>query len=461
MEWPTGGWEREKLSNLLHGFRRGSKNHCPHPTLRLHLTPTMQNLDDVLAGRVGATDDTETSLTSAGGNPARLDDRLQASTLKVLLIGNYFPDGQASMLAFSRVVERELLRLGCEVRVITPAQRALRVASTSRWWKWLGYFDKFILFLPSLAREVRWADVVHVCDHSNGMYVPWVRAKPNVITCHDVIAVQAAKGMIEGWDVAWSGRIFQRLIVRGLARADLIACVSHLTQRDLLALNFAQERRVCVVLNGLNNDFSVVAPEKAAGLIGRFGLTTGGKYLIHVGMDLPRKNRRAVVQAFIALHQHAAAADVAHLVERLVFVGPSLSPELSGLLQHHGLGHRVMTVRDVSHEELRALYSSASALLFPSLQEGFGWPVIEAQACGCPVFASDLPPMNEIGGPGVAYIDPTDPHAIADTIVKAANRLDQMRELGLQNALRFSAAQMALNYVASYRRVLEERTIRR
>ena len=56
-------------------------------------------------------------------------------------------------------------------------------------WKWLGYVDKFILFIPSLARHVRWADVVHVTDHSNGMYIPWVNSKPNVITCHDVIAV--------------------------------------------------------------------------------------------------------------------------------------------------------------------------------------------------------------------------------------------------------------------------------
>lgn len=392
----------------------------------------------------------------AGATPL-LGERRPISTLKVLLVGNYVPDGQQSMLAFSRVLERELLRLGCQVRVVTPPQRVLRVSSTSRWWKWLGYLDKFIFFIPTLAREVRRADVVHVCDHSNAMYVPWIRSKANVITCHDVIAVQAAKGMVEGWDVTWSGRIFQRLIVRGLAKADAIACVSHLTQRDLLAMNFADERRVSVVPNGLNDEFSVVAPQDASGLISRFGLSPGDKYLIHVGMDLPRKNRKAVVETFIALQQHAAASDVAEIAQRLVFVGPPLSSELASLVRQHGLADRVLTVRDVSHEELRALYSSASALIFPSLQEGFGWPIIEAQACGCPVFTSDLAPMNEIGGVGAAYIDPKNPRAIADAIVHARDRFGQMRELGLENALRYTAAQMISNYVDTYFHLLAER----
>ena len=90
------------------------------------------------------------------------------SNMKVLLIGNYVPDGQTSMLAFKRILERELPRNGCELRVLTPPRRVLRVPTSSRLWKWLGYVDKFVLFIPSMARHVRWADVVHVTDHSNG-----------------------------------------------------------------------------------------------------------------------------------------------------------------------------------------------------------------------------------------------------------------------------------------------------
>ena len=380
----------------------------------------------------------------------------RAPTLKVLLIANYEPDGQNSMRAFKEVLERELPRQGCEVRVLAPARVVLRVAPTSRWWKWLGYVDKFILFLPTLAAALRWADVVHICDHSNAMYVPRVLGKPNLITCHDVIAIQASLGMVPGWDVGRSGRLFQQLIVRGLARADLIACVSDLTRRDLLKLGLAEQRKVTTVLNGLNADFAPVPTQEAQGLIARFGLSVQDRYLIHVGLDLPRKNRMAVLQAFIALQRRAAAAGTPPPAHKLVFVGPDLGPPMAALAREHGVAEQVLTAQKVSHEELRALYANAAALVFPSLQEGFGWPVIEAQACGCPVFTSDLAPMNEIGGEGAVYIDPNDGEQIAAAIERAAPRLPEMRRLGLDNATHYSSQQMAANYIAAYRRVIDQ-----
>ncbi|MDM0074654.1 glycosyltransferase family 1 protein [Variovorax sp. J2P1-59] len=378
--------------------------------------------------------------------------------MKVLLIANYEPDGQTSMLAFKRVLERELPGVGCELRVISPPKRVLRVPVASRWWKWLGYVDKFILFLPSLAGHVRWADVVHVADHSNGMYIPRVKAKPNVITCHDVIAVQAAQGLVDGWNVGWTGRLFQRLIVKGMAGADLIACVSEMTRREVLAMGFADERKVTTVLNGLNDNFSPVAPDEAQRLLDRLEISVQDKFLLHVGWDLDRKNRRGVLEAFIALQERAAAAGVAPVMDRLLFVGPELSPESAKLAQAHGVADRIKTVHKISHEELRAIYSSATALLFPSLQEGFGWPIIEAQACGCPVFTSNLAPMNEIGGEGAVYVDPGDPAAMAAAIEQAAPRLGDMRRLGLENAAHYTSTQMAANYVAAYQRAIRERT---
>jgi glycosyltransferase involved in cell wall biosynthesis len=377
--------------------------------------------------------------------------------MKVLLIANYAPDGQKSMLAFKRVLERELPKTGCDVRVLAPASRVLAIPHARRWSKWLGYVDKFIVFIPALARQVRWADVVHVADHSNAMYVRWIRSKPNLVTCHDVIAVQAAKGMVDGWNVSWTGRQFQRLISRGLALTDLIACVSDMTRRELLALGLAEEQRVMTVTNGLNDDFSPVAAEMAGRLIARFGLAPAQPYLLHVGLDLARKNRMAVIRTFVALQERAAAAGTQAMVERLVFVGPELVAEQQQLLQARGLADRVIVLQGVSHEELRALYAGATALVFPSLQEGFGWPVIEAQACGCPVFASDLPPMNEIGSEAAVFIDPNDPDAIAAAIEGAASKLGEMRRLGIENAARYSAGQMAANYVAAYRRAIAQR----
>ncbi len=375
--------------------------------------------------------------------------------MKVLLIGNYVADGQTSMLAFRRILERELPKAGCDVRVIAPAKHLTRISPNSRLWKWLGYIDKFILFLPTLRSHLRWADVVHIGDHSNSMYVRWVKSRPSVVTCHDVIAIQAGLG--QGYQVSWTGRLFQRLISEGLGRADLVACVSDMTKRELLRMGLATEDKVTVVTNGLNDDFAPVPREEAARLIARFGLTPDSRYLMHIGWEIARKNRPGVVNTFIELQERAKRDGRQPVVDRLLFVGPFLEPQLAEPLAAHGLTDRAQNVRGISHEELRALYSCATALLFPSFQEGFGWPIIEAQACGCPVFTTNLPPMNEIGGPGAVYVDPNDPVAMAAAIEEAAPRLGEMRRLGLENAVHYSAAQMTANYIAAYQRAIDAR----
>jgi glycosyltransferase involved in cell wall biosynthesis len=377
--------------------------------------------------------------------------------MRVLLIGNLPLDGQTSMLLFQAVIQREVARLGCEVRLVTPTPWLRRLPWPRRLRKWAGYIDKFVFFPLALWRHARWADVVHVTDHSNAMYVPRVTSKPNIVTCHDVIAIQAALGMVPGWGVGWTGRLFQRLISQGLNSADAVACVSHLTRRDLLALGLAEEQRVSVVLNGLNAAFAPVSPEAAAPVLQKFGLAPQDRYVMHIGWDMARKNRITVLKTFIALQQRSAANSHAALINKLLFVGPELSPAMAELARASGVAEQVVAVQNVGHEELCALYSHAKALLFPSLQEGFGWPIIEAQTCGCPVFTSDLAPMNEIGGEAAVYVQPEDAEGLAAALEKAAPRLDEMRTLGLENASHYTSERMALGYIDTYRRVIEAR----
>ena len=163
--------------------------------------------------------------------------------VKVLLVGNYPPVGQKSMDAFRRVLERELTAAGHEVRSVYPERRVQRVAKSSRWWKWLGYIDMYVLFLPRLLWAQRGFDIVHICDHSNSMYVPFVWRRPAIVTCHDVIAIAAARGEVDGWVVGRTGRAYQRLIAAGLGRADLIACVSDHTRNELLEMQIAHSAR--------------------------------------------------------------------------------------------------------------------------------------------------------------------------------------------------------------------------
>ncbi|MDB6040900.1 MAG: glycosyl transferase group 1, partial [Verrucomicrobiales bacterium] len=107
-----------------------------------------------------------------------------------------------------------------------------------------------------------------------------------------------------------------------------------------------------------------------------------------------------------------------------------------------------------SSEELRALYSIAEILIFPSLEEGFGWPIIEAQACGCRVVTSNRAPMTEAGGDPAFYFDPKNAETAAAMIWSALNENSGEKaariEAGLRNVNRFSAGRMTDNYCARY-----------
>lgn len=372
--------------------------------------------------------------------------------MKILLVGNVIEDQQRSMLAFGQVLWQELQARGHQVRLEHPPLVVARFARSAGAYKWLGYIDKFLIYPWRLRKQAAWAEVVHVCDHSNGMYVPHVRKRPNLITCHDVIAIQAAKGMIDGWNVSASGRLFQRLISRGLGRAQHIACVSQNTQRDLIDLEIAPAQRTSIVVNGLNADFHPEDPSTAASALRALGVDTNTPFLLHVGVELPRKNRLGVLRAFAALTQSPQAQALWPDL-KLVYIGPALTDEMRAFAEEHRLIDRIQVLQDVSTDVLRSAYSMALVLMFPSTSEGFGWPIIEAQACGCPVLTSDLAPMNQIGGDAAMCVDPHDPQAMADTLIANAPRLEEIREKGLRNAAHYTKAGMIDAYEQLYRQL--------
>jgi glycosyltransferase involved in cell wall biosynthesis len=145
----------------------------------------------------------------------------------------------------------------------------------------------------------------------------------------------------------------------------------------------------------------------------------------------------------------------------LVLVGKPLTEEVMDAIRARGLGARIAAFSGVTDLDLAALYSSAALLLFPSLAEGFGWPVAEAMACGCRVVTSGRAPMTEIAGDAATYIDPEDHAAAAATIEMVLMESEGERRArvaaGLARAARFSGRAMATAYLAVYQEVLGAR----
>ncbi|QSA98582.1 glycosyltransferase family 1 protein [Methylococcus sp. EFPC2] len=375
--------------------------------------------------------------------------------MKILLIGNHPHDhsNSLSMGLFADCLHRGLLEQGHEVRLVRPRGRMWRTGRSGGWQgKWAKYVDQFILAQPELRRHETWADVVHVCDHSNAPFLSYLQGKPSVVTCHDTIGLKRALGHYREEKAGLLGRVLQAWTARNLRKASRIACVSNTVERELTSLLPLDPGRLSTVYNGLNQPYHPMGAAETEDTLRDLGIAPDLPLVLHVGSDEWKKNRRAVAEIFAELRRmdHPLAG-------QLVFVGAPLEEPLRRYLQQAGLQDAVSHRHHLSGSQLCALYSRAGLFLFPSLYEGFGWPIIEAQACGALVATSDRDPMREVAGAGAILIDPQDPVAAAERIAgKTESRLETLRLNGLANARRYTPEAMIKGYVALYEHTLDE-----
>jgi glycosyltransferase involved in cell wall biosynthesis len=144
---------------------------------------------------------------------------------------------------------------------------------------------------------------------------------------------------------------------------------------------------------------------------------------------------------------------------KLIFAGQPLSEKHLELVRAHGLAERVIQVSNADNTLLEALYNRAHALLFPSRFEGFGWPILEAQSCGCPVICSDRCSFPEVGGAGALYRDVDDEAGFANDILRLCDPGERNKWVarGLQNVRGFAADKMVDQYVRLYEEELSAR----
>jgi glycosyltransferase involved in cell wall biosynthesis len=362
--------------------------------------------------------------------------------MRILLVADYPFDVSTSMPRFAEMLEEELRGRGHAVTLLRISTFFGRLHRAGAVGKWLGYLDKYVLFPIRLrgARNRGW-DAIHICDHSYSMYLgPLTGRVIPSITCHDLLAVLAAEGRFgSARVVSATGRMQQRWIRRGLRKARRVVCVSEKTASDLRAIGCMG--RIEVIHNALNRPFTTPDAAEVRAARSRAGLTGGERYLLHVGSNSWYKNRPGVLRIFAALRRRAGFEGM-----RLVMAGRAWTPEMRAITEQEGLGGSAVALVEPGDAELGALYAGAEALLYPSLAEGFGWPVLEAQASGCAVITSDREPMREVAGEAAVLVDPEDAEAAAETIAARWEELEEMRRRGLENVRRFERGAMIDRY---------------
>jgi glycosyltransferase involved in cell wall biosynthesis len=259
-----------------------------------------------------------------------------------------------------------------------------------------------------LSRRTRGIDVLH-CTTFRG---PAGGSVPTVLTVHDLAILRSPEAFPR-----WHRLYGKAGLVRVLRAADAIVAVSEFTKEETVELAGIDPERIRVVANGVD---SVFVPE---------GPRAAGAYVLAVATLEPRKNLSRVVEA----------AQVAGVELRVVGARGWGGVEVPGW------------VGEIPDGELAALYRGASCVLYPSLYEGFGIPVLEAMACGAPVVTSRGTSTEEVAGGAAILVDPLNVDSIVDGIRQAVARRDMLVPLGLDRAREFTWAGAADSIVELWR----------
>lgn len=274
-----------------------------------------------------------------------------------------------------------------------------------------------------LARELWWYPVrlsalqTYDALHCTTYYGPLRPRIPTVVTVHDLAVLRHPEAFPR-----WTKSYVPLVVPHVLRAAARIIAVSEFTASELVTLLDVPRSRIVVVPNAVDETFTSDGP------------AAEGEYALAVGTLEPRKNLERAIEA----------------AERV-----GLPLRIAGARGWGGVEARGATwLGEIDDAELARQYRGAQCLVYPSLYEGFGIPVLEAMACGIPVVASAGGATEEIAGGAAVLVDPLDVDSIAAGVDEAMARRDELRPRGFVRAGEFSWDDSAARTQAVYREIL-------
>jgi len=354
-----------------------------------------------------------------------------------------------SMPRFAAMLSEDMVARGHNVEVLTAKPLFYKLPLPKGLKKWMGYIDQYLIFPFELRRKIKKADadtLYILTDNALGPWGPLVADKAHVVHCHDFLAQQSALNKFPENKTSWTGRRYQAFIRRGYKRAKNFISVSKKTQGDLHQFLEYVPKVSEVVYNGLNQSFKVQDVKQCRELLkNHTGIDLSAGYILHVGGNQWYKNRLGVIKIYDAWRKHSK------LSLPLVMMGQSPSLSISGAFNSSDYKKDIYLLTDVKDDLIRTAYSGATVLLFPSIAEGFGWPIVEAMASGCVVITTSAAPMTEVAG-DAAYQVPIMPYdkkqesawaeeaadVLNDVVNLSAEKRAEIIVKGLRNADRFN-----------------------
>lgn len=372
--------------------------------------------------------------------------------------------GSQSMPRYAKMLADGLRERKHTVEILTAQEFFYRIPLPIK--KWLGYLDQFVVFPLKIRRKLKnlTSNTLFVfSDHGLGPWIPIVANRPHVIHCHDFLAQRSALGEIPENKVGFTGKIYQKMIRNGYRNGRNFISISKKTQSDLHRFLDKKPELSEMVYNGLNQDFKPASVSQSRQILGDYfqlNLTFG--YILHIGGNQFYKNRNGVVKIYDAWRKSS------NQKIPLLMIGPKPSKELENLKKHSAFSADIHLFSNVPDYILKVAYQGASVLLYPSLEEGFGWPIAEAMASGCPVITTAGAPMNEVANGSCFYIPRMPGIKQASEIwakfsAQVLNRLLELSEeerqnlikSGVENAKRFDTHRAIEQIEVVYTKILK------
>jgi alpha-1,3-rhamnosyl/mannosyltransferase len=311
------------------------------------------------------------------------------------------------------------------VAPIDGSSRPIRVLVESTWLAWRTRRDGL--------------DALH---HGGGT-MPSLRTVPGIVTLHDLQPITHPErfGPIKRFYIRW-------VAPRSLRAARRVVCLTRFTAGDAVALAGVAPERIALIPSGVDPVGPAPSEDRRSAVLEGLGLS-GHRFLLYPAITYEHKNHRTLLAAFARLHALNPQL-------RLVLTGGvgSAEPQVRAQISQLGLDPAVVRTGRIPAADLDVLYREAAITAFPSAYEGFGLPVLEAMVRGCPVVASGVGGLVEVGGPAVVHVDPFDVDAWVSSLSAVLDDdgyRARLVEQGLEQSERFRWSDSALALAALYR----------
>lgn len=323
--------------------------------------------------------------------------------------------------------------------------------------------NRFIDYSRALKPQLEEFDLFHLVDHSYSQLIHELPPARTVVTCHDLDTFRCVLEPERQRRPRWFRAMTER-ILGGFQKAAHVVAVSAATREEILRFGLHPPGRVTVISNGVHSSCSPLPDAVADSQLSRLLPSDAphAVWLLNVGNAMPRKRLDLLLRVFAQVRKHAAGDSKRPADIRLLRVGEPLPPEHRQLARQLGVESSVIELGFLGRDILAAAYRRADLLVHTAEAEGFGLPLIEAMACGCPVIASDLPVLREVGGIAATYCTVGDIESWRRAVLAGIppaltpDERKSKREMSLINSARFSWSENATRTAQVYRQVLED-----